>query len=142
VWLRQLAMWPSLFSFDAARYVTPGGSSVYVAMQVAYYLGIRQLFFYGADFTFSFQRNAGSTDSWRAATGDNNHFIQGYRSGRAWCPPSIENILPSFYAARRLMEMEGGFIRNATRGGQLEVFDRIDFEEALHVGGRAPQLTD
>lgn len=131
VWVRQTSVFPSLFSFDAPRGVTPGGSSVYVAMQIGYYLGIRQWYIYGADFGFKFSRPRFGGGNFRTASGDGNHFISNYRSGRPWCPPAIENILPSFYGARLLMESEGGFIKNATRGGHLNVFDRISFEDAL-----------
>ncbi|SEA64993.1 hypothetical protein [Rubrimonas cliftonensis] len=130
-WVRQVGMFPSLFSRDASRFVTPGGSSLYVAMQIGYFLGVRKWRVYGADFAFRFEPSLRGGDVFRAATGDGNHFIAGYRSGRAWCPPSIENIMPSFLAARQLMEAEGGFIRNATRGGALEVFEREEFDHAL-----------
>ena len=130
-WVRQIGAFPSLFSRDASRHVTPGGSSLYVALQIGHFLGIRRWFLYGADFAFRFDRNSTAADGWRSATGDGNHFIPGYRGGRPWCPPSIENILPSFLAARQLMESEGGFIRNATWGGALEVFERISFDDAV-----------
>ena len=131
IWVRQISVSPSLFSTNAADFVTPGGSSVYVALQIGYYLGIRKWYMYGADFTFKFMPPRRGSSAFRTATGDGNHFISNYRSGRAWCPPSIENILPSFYSARLAMEMDGGFIRNATRGGNLHVFERMDFEDAL-----------
>jgi hypothetical protein len=129
-WVRQVAGFPSLFSKDATRRVSPGGSSLYVAMQIAYYLGIRNFYVYGADFKFSFTPVAGAT-GFRTASGDGNHFIKNYRSGKPWCPPALQNILSSFLSARMLMEADGGFIRNATRGGELEVFERIDFEDAV-----------
>ena len=132
-WLRQVIGFPSLFSRDASRRVTPGGSSVFVAMQVAYWLGIRDFMIYGADFKFSYAANLGSDDRMRAATGEGNHFIKNYRSGRPWCPPAVLNILSSFLAARLLIESEGGTVRNVTRGGALEVFERADFDEALRT---------
>ncbi len=131
VWIRQMSVFPSLFSFDADLLVTPGGSSVYVAMQIAWFLGIRRFYLYGSDFTFRFTPPAQGTDAFRSATGEGNHFIANYRAGAAWCPPAIENILSSFMGARAIMAAEGGFIRNATHGGEMHVFDRIDFEEAL-----------
>ena len=131
VWLRQISVFPSLFSPNAAHAVTPGGSSVYVAMQVGYYLGIRKWYIYGADFSFRFAPPRMGSSAFRTAEGDGNHFIANYRSGRPWCPPAIENILPSFYAARLIFEAEGGFIRNVTRGGDLNVFERMDFDAAL-----------
>jgi hypothetical protein len=132
-WVRQVSGFPSLFSKDASRRVAPGGSSLYAAMQIGYFLGIRNFYIYGADFKFTFNPVVGSSAAFRSASGDGNHFIQNYRSGRPWCPPAIQNILSSFLAARALMESEGGFIRNATRGGELEVFERQDFDTAVSL---------
>jgi hypothetical protein len=131
IWLRQRNAYPSLFSLEPAGFVTPGGSSLFVAMQIGFYLGIRRWNVYGADFSFRYSNKANSHDAFRTATGDDNHFIKNYRSGRAWCPPAIESILPGFHAARVLMELNDGYIRNATRGGHLHVFDRIGFEDAV-----------
>jgi hypothetical protein len=128
--VRQVAGFPSLFSKDASRRVSPGGSSLFVAMQIAYYLGIRNFYVYGADFSFRFTPVPGAT-GFRTASGDGNHFIKNYRSGRPWCPPALQNILSSFLSARMLMEADGGFIKNATRGGELDVFERMDFDEAV-----------
>lgn len=129
VWLRLAAS--SLFSLDPTHVTNPGGSSLFVAMQIAHYMGIRRLFIYGADFKFNFSPARGIRDNFRAATGDGNHFIPNYRSGKAWCPPSLKDIAPSFQLARYLFAAHGGFIRNATRGGILEIFDRTPFEEAI-----------
>jgi hypothetical protein len=133
IWVRQLNYSPPLFSKHPATAVTPGGSSVFVAMQIAYWLGIRRFFFYGADFRFSFTRQVDQTDAYRAVAGDDNHFIKNYRDGKAWCPPSFRNIASAFLAARVLIESEGGFIKNVTRGGLLEIFPRMSFEEALEL---------
>ena len=131
IWLRQMAIFPPLISREPARAVTPGGSSLFVAMQLAAFMGIRKLYLYGADFHFNFERNLRARDTYRAVSGDGNHFIKNYRSGKAWCPPSFRNIATGFLAARIMMESEGGFIRNATRGGAMEIFPREDFESAL-----------
>jgi hypothetical protein len=130
-WIRSVYVFPALFSRDPTRWITPGGSSLYVAMQIAFYLGVRRFYLYGVDFTFDFTLDPGATDLNRAAFGDDNHFIADYRGGKPWTPPSLENILSSFMAARQLMEGEDGFIRNATHGGALGVLDRVDFEAAL-----------
>jgi hypothetical protein len=131
VWLRQLSVAPPLFSLNPDRAVAPGGSSLFVALQLGYFMGIRRFYVYGADFRFTFRTHKRSRDAYRAVSGDDNHFIRNYREGRAWCPPSFRQIASSFFAARVLMESENGFIRNATRGGALEIFPRLDFDEAL-----------
>lgn len=130
VWLRQVALWPPLFSTTPERWVSPGGSSLYIAMQLAWHMGIRRFYVYGADFKFVYRRER-HADPFRVASGDDNHFIKNYRNNKPWCPPSFVNICPAFHTARVLMEREGGWIRNATRGGLLEMFEREDFDSAL-----------
>ncbi|MBO1076293.1 glycosyltransferase [Roseomonas marmotae] len=130
IWLRQLAVYPPLFCRQPDRLVSPGGSSLYVAMQLGYWMGVRRFYLYGADFRFVFETERGG-DAFRIARGEGNHFIPGYRGGRPWCPPSLRDIAASFHIARRLMESEGGFIRNASRGGLMEIFPRQRFEDAL-----------
>lgn len=130
VWLRQIPVFPPLFSLAPDRWVSPGGSSLYAAMQVAHFMGIRRFYVYGADFKFVYER-ARNADPFRIATGDDNHFIKNYRNNRAWCPPSFRDICPAFLTARLMMERDGGWIRNATRGGLLEIFERADFDTAV-----------
>jgi glycosyltransferase involved in cell wall biosynthesis len=131
IWLRQAQVFPPLFSKRPDRVVSPGGSTPYVAMQVAYYMGVRKFYVYGADFTFRFTGVKAPGSAFRSASGEGNHFIANYRSGRPWCPPSLADIGASFFNARLLMEAEGGFVRNVTRGGALEIFPREDFDAAL-----------
>ncbi|MCF7943182.1 MAG: glycosyltransferase [Spirochaetia bacterium] len=130
-WLKEIKGFPSLFSFNPSYYVTPGGSSMYVAMQLAHYMGIKQLFVYGADFSFTYNTVKDNSDVFRSASGDGNHFIEGYRSGKLWCPPSFRNISSSFLSARLLMEVEGGNVFNATHGGFLEIFKRVNFYDVI-----------
>jgi hypothetical protein len=133
IWVRQLGVFPPLFSRDPSKWVSPGGSSLYVAMQIAHFMGIRHFYIYGADFKFVYE-NHKHADKFRVAVGDSNHFIPNYRDNKAWCPPSFPNICPAFLNARLMMESDNGWIRNATRGGLLEMFDREDFEIALVSG--------
>jgi hypothetical protein len=130
IWVRQLPVFPPLFSLRADIAVSPGGSSPYVAMQLGYFMGIRRFILYGTDFNYRFS-DTGSQDPYRAATGEGNHFITDYRAGRDWAPPSLRAISAAFLNARRVTEAAGGFIRNASRGGHLDIFERQSFESAL-----------
>ncbi len=129
IWIRLLQVHPPLFSRTADHMVSPGGSSLYMAMQIGYLMGIRQFYLYGTDFKFAFEKARGP-DNFRSAKGDDNHFISNYRGGKAWCPPSLKDIGAGFLTARRIIESEGGFLRNASRGGLMEMFERVPFEVA------------
>jgi len=131
IWLRQIATFPPVFSRDPGRVINPGGSSLFVALQIACFMGIRRFYIYGADFRFDYDTIDDADDKFRTACGDGNHFIANYRNGRPWCPPSFPDIALGFLAARRFIESAGGVIQNATRGGLLEIFERTSFEQAL-----------
>lgn len=132
VWVRQESFYPSIFSKNASRFVTTGGSSMYVAIQLAYFMGIRHIYIYGMDFCFNIKRNFEAQDQYKTASGDSNHFIENYRSGKHWCPPDYRFIVNSLWGASCVMEAEGGFIKNATHGGRLNCLDRISFSSAIN----------
>jgi hypothetical protein len=139
IWLRQLAIDPPLFSLGPEQVVSPGGSSVFVALQLAHFMGVRRCYLYGTDFSFTFAQPAAGPDPFRAAVGEGNHFIADYRGGRPWCPPSLRDIAAGFHIAGQVMAADGGFIRNASHGGLLEIFPREDFASALQSGGALSQ---
>lgn len=124
-----------LFSYDPSKFVSIGGSSVFVAMQMAYFMGVRELFLYGMDFSFSMSLGRDPRYKFPVSFDDNNHFIKGYRDAKPWCPPTWRDISAGFINARAAFELGGGRVLNATRGGKLEIFDRTDFESAV---GKAP----
>ncbi|MBX3670104.1 MAG: glycosyltransferase [Rhodocyclaceae bacterium] len=123
-WIPQIPCFPPLFSYTPGRFVSPGGSSLYVAMQIAHYMGIRELLIYGADFKFVWRKSSVSSDKFRTAVGDGNHFIPNYRNGAAWCPPSFKDIVAAFLTARTVFASQGGSIVNASRQTQLDIFER------------------
>ncbi|UPG71784.1 hypothetical protein MVG78_14715 [Roseomonas gilardii subsp. gilardii] len=129
IWLRQAAVWPTLFSLDPRRVVGAGGSSLFAAFQLLWWMGVRRFVIYGADFHFEGAEPGGDG----LAHAEGNHFIPGYRGGKGWIPPAWRDICTGFLLARHLAEAEGGWVRNATHGGQLEIFPRTCFEDALRL---------
>lgn len=121
IWLRQLNMFPSLFSLNPQNFVTPGGSSPFVAMQLAAFMGIKRLYLYGFDFDYIME-TVGYDSGTIKVSGENNHFIDNYRSGKSWYPPSYRNIAHSFWSARIYFESLGGEIINCSETSKLDIF--------------------
>ena len=66
--------------------------------------------------------------------GEINHFHPDYRKeGEVWGLPDLDLQERSFRLARKVFERDGRRIFNATRGGKLVVFPRVDFD-SLFVG--------
>lgn len=120
-----------LFSHSPDQYVSVGGSSVFVAIQMAWHMGIRELVFYGMDYSFSAKVVRDPRYAFPVSFDDGNHFIKGYRSAKPWCPPTWRDISAGFLNARVAFELHGGKVINATRGGKLELFPRQSFDEVI-----------
>lgn len=123
-----------LFSLDPLEYVNIGGSSVYVALQTAHYMGIRDIVLYGLDYSFTFNLRRDPRFPFPVSFEDGNHFIKSYRGAKPWCPPTWRDIAAGFLNARIAFEASGGRIVNATRGGKLETFPRVDFDQVCSAG--------
>lgn len=122
------------FSFNPDRYVSVGGSSVFIALQMAWFMGLRDVVLYGMDYSFTTTLVRDPRYPFPVAFDEGNHFIQSYRSAKPWCPPTWRDISAGFLNARLAYDMTGGRIVNATRGGRLETFQRVDFDTLLAQG--------
>jgi hypothetical protein len=131
-WVRSDWSRPFRFFRDIRFGAGVGGATLVAATQIGYHLGIRHFFLYGVDHTFRFQKVEDPEAGLKTAKGDGNHFIPNYRSGKAWVAPQMELIEEGFRVCDQELRREGGWIKNATRGGALDVLERIPFEEALN----------
>jgi hypothetical protein len=115
------------FSIDIAKqgYGT-GGSVTYMAMQLAYYMGFNELYLIGKDHSYNTTEKTGTSIE---STGkEDNHFIKGYyKPGMKWFAPDLETEEYAYKLARTAFEKGGRIIKDATIGGKLEVFEKIDF---------------
>ena len=125
-WVRLRNRAPFRFNSDLTGPLAPGGSVIVVALQAAFYMGIREVYLYGVDHDFSFLRQTVGTD---LVSGEGNHFISDYRSGKSWHPPDVAEIENAMAACRRFYESQSGSVVNTTRNGKLTVFDRASFDQ-------------
>lgn len=116
------------FSENIAKGTYFGYSVVYdIGLQFAVYMGFTEIYLLGVDHSFM-----------PRFTDDYNHFIKDYftaeekefyyriTNGRA-CPEK-DRITRAFEMAERYTKEHGIHIYNATRGGELEVFERVNFD--------------
>lgn len=108
------------FSLDASRYVVDGGLSVtYAMLQWAVYMGFKEIYLLGVDFHYNDKSGLSNED----------HVCSNYlKEGEIVNPPNLERCERA-YTRAELISKEGDYrIYNATRGGKLEVFERVDFD--------------
>jgi hypothetical protein len=72
---------------------------------------------------------------------ERNHFVANYRNpGERWNRPMFERTKIAYEAAQAYAQRTGRRVLNATRGGALEVFPRVDFDAVL-APATAPHST-
>lgn len=117
------------FSTNALREVWVGGTVSYVCMQLAYYMGFSQVYLIGFDHSYSVPGDADVAGLQILSHSDDpNHFHPDYFGrGYRWHDPQLQRMEKAYRRAREVYEHNNRMIRNATVGGKLEVFERVDY---------------
>jgi hypothetical protein len=128
------------FSYDITRGIVPCWSVTSVAVQIAFYLGFDPIYLVGVDADYEPShalKRAGPGRGGRpgrpylAAPGGGraDHFDARYViEGARWPYPDLARQIEGYGNCRGAIEAAGGHIYNATVGGKLEVFERVDFD--------------
>lgn len=118
------------FSDNLEEGLYVGSSVMFGMLQVALYAGAKEVILYGIDHSFEVPLQEAQTgEAFVIDGGEKNHFISHYRKpGEVWCPPRVREIEEGFHLARKMYEKKGVPLYNATRGGQLEIFERKSFD--------------
>jgi len=117
------------FSRNAVRMVWTGGTVSYICLQLAYYMGFSEVYLVGFDHSYTLPSDAiVSGTEILSVNEDPNHFDPGYfGKGYRWHDPRVDRMEKAYGRAKEVFEASGKKIFNATVGGQLEVFDRVDY---------------
>lgn len=89
-----------------------------MAIQLAMYMGFSEIYIMGADCNYDPRKM---------------HFIEteidNKHRGAKWLPGAVELSILGYKAVKKVADKKGVKIFNATRGGMLEVFPRVDFDK-------------
>ena len=135
------------FSEDIALYVSDLGSVTHFAIQIAIYMGFSTLYLYGIDNTY--KKYLGMDGCFHLEEGGSSHIsgispvrddISANRVPKTKCDAyrmggfaDMRKATLGYQACLNYATEHGVQILNATRGGKLEMFDRISLEDALGV---------
>lgn len=129
----------SLFSADASDAVIQPHTVAISMLQLAAYMGFSEIYLVGCDTRYTVpddvarEDQSDETDPRLSSTSaDPNHFDASYFGpGRKWHTPNVRLMFEHYRVARSALEALGIQVKNATVGGDLEVFDRIALEEVF-----------
>lgn len=128
------------FAEDVSMSYVQGSTVTYMALQVAFHLGIREVALVGCDHSFATKGPA--HQAVKAGETDPNHFDPRYFSGGVkWDLPDLIGSEYFYALAERHYRNAGRRIWNCTEGGKLELYERKPLAEFLagakDVGRRA-----
>jgi len=115
------------FSFDPTLAVFEGATVTFVAMQLAYWMGFQEVVLIGVDHNFITQGEAHKLV--KSEGDDPNHFDPNYfGKGVNWQLPSLDQSEQAYHLAKNAFEAAGRRIVDATVGGKLQVFPKVEYE--------------
>ena len=115
------------FNGNAAGRLWEGATVTYVAMQLAFHMGFKEVVLIGVDHSFATQGKPNATVV--SAGDDPNHFNPGYfGKGFRWQLPDLDTSEISYTMAREAYKAAGRQIVDATVDGKLTVFPKVNYE--------------
>ena len=115
------------FCEDVARNGAWDGATVtYVALQLAFHMGFAEVYLIGVDHSFA---SSGQPHTLLTATQpDQNHFDPSYFGpGVQWQLPDLDTSELAYRLAREHFERAQRTVKDATIGGKLRVFEKVDY---------------
>jgi hypothetical protein len=119
----------SNFSGNLVKGAFDGSSVTYENLQIAVHIGLNPIYLIGCDHHYPNEKNI-TPGKPIAQMEDNSHFIKGYRKkGELVLPAPIKKMNVAYATSKNYSDKFGIKIYNATRGGHLEVFERINLDD-------------
>jgi hypothetical protein len=115
------------FSKDARRRLWEGATVTYVTLQLAYFMGFEKVILIGVDHNYA---TKGKPNTTVVSQGDDpNHFNANYfGKGFQWQLPDLDTNEKAYRMARNAYEADGRQVIDATVGGKLMVFPKVEYD--------------
>ncbi|MBQ3427201.1 MAG: DUF115 domain-containing protein [Clostridia bacterium] len=123
-------MYPELphFSDDISSKIYECYTISYTMIQLAIYMGFKEIYLLGMDHSFAVEVKADGTI---VHNNVKNHFGNSEEIIENQYLPSTDKSTNAFIAAKKYADAHGIKIYNATRGGKLEVFERVNLDDIV-----------
>jgi len=114
------------FARNAAGRLWEGATVTYVALQLAFHMGFERVILIGVDHSFVSKGEANKTIT--SQGDDPNHFAPNYfGKGFRWQLPDLDTSERAYRMAKKAYEADGRQVLDATVGGRLTVFPKVDY---------------
>lgn len=133
--INPFASFANELSNDASKYLTKSGTVTATAIELAIYMGFKEIYLLGVDNNYAIKVDKKGR-IYNDPTVKSSYF-KGMKDssgklGDGFSVQSVETANNSYEMCKKFAEEKGVRIYNATRGGKLEVFERIDFDSIFN----------
>lgn len=109
------------FSSDPSKYICDGRTITYSIMQMAHYMGFKEIYLLGVD--WNYEKGKDNHMKGLSLKHDSADFIENSHDIQ------MEAMHISYRSAEKYSRKHGFRIYNASRGGNLDVFERVKLED-------------
>lgn len=117
------------FSIDCSEKVYIGHTVTYIMLQMAVYMGFKEIYLLGMDHSFSIDLDQNNRIV-KKPNVENHAKILGDNS--LWGLPDTNKTSRAYMSAKEYADFNEIKIYNATRGGKLEIFERVNVDEVFY----------
>lgn len=118
------------FSDDLLHGAWGGTTVTFLALQAAFFMGFKEVFLIGVDHNFQTQGNPHEEITSKGP--DPDHFTPEYfGEGTRWHLPDLKTSEVAYQLAKDRFEAAGRRVVDATLGGKLRVFPKVDYLSVL-----------
>lgn len=117
------------FSFCIDKYIAQGYTVTYGAIQLAFYMGFSEIYLVGVDHNYKIIRDASGRPTRSSANNNYSSGMTDYVNMNNL--PRIEESTIAYETANKIAGKLGVKIYNATRGGCLEAFERVNLDNIV-----------
>lgn len=119
------------FSTHLDKFMGQGFTVTYGAIQMAYYMGFEKVYLLGIDHNYSISLNEKGVPVIKDDVKD--YFEGSNSSNKGLNLPRVVESSMAYMTARKFADAHSCFsVYNATRGGKLEAFERVNFDAILY----------
>jgi hypothetical protein len=116
------------FAKDVSKRLWEGATVTYTALQLAFHMGFSTVVLIGVDHSFAAKGKPNQTVE--SQGDDPNHFSpQYFGKGFRWQLPDLETSEMAYKMAHQAFVEDGRQVLDATIGGQLNVFPKVDYDK-------------
>lgn len=126
------------FSNDVSKKLIQHGTVTYANIQLALYMGFKNIYLIGVDHNYGISKQKDGSINLNKDLIGKDHFDKSYYNSvehKKEVPVNIYEMTEAYLSAKKNCDERGVKIFNATRGGKLEVFPRVNFDDLFNENG-------